>query len=277
MRVVCCVTVGLAVSLLLAAGRAWSAEGEVVFETIKLEHLTAGEVAPLLGGSFHFIGRQADRVPEPGSAGGSLAGFVPDSVKLITAGSLRSHYLLVAGTRDGVAELRGLLALLDHDAPLIPMNITVYPSAPSGDSGWRKLEATADSGTGLSARVAYPSKDAAPLSFPTEAKPTRISLELSNLGQEFIPFPPYRGFPQVVMSVTPRLNADGTVTVTLAFAPVVKTERQRLEQVVEAARSANAYTANIAVGEEFVLHLTWTDGGAIAAVMELGKPIEPTE
>jgi len=277
MRAVRCVAVWLVVGLLLAAAPTWSAEGDIAFEMIKLKHLSAGEVAPVLGGGFQFIGRQADRVAEPGSAGGSLGSFLPEGVKLITAGSQRSHYLLVAGTNESVAELRGFLALLDHQAPMIPMTVSVYPAPPSEDSGWRKLEATTEGGTGLTVRVAYSDKEAAVLSFPSEAKPTRISLELANLAQEFVPFPVYKGFPQVLMSVVPRVNADGTVTASLAFAPFTAAERGGMERVVERARSASAYTLNVAIGKEFVCYLTWAEGGAITAVMQFDKPVEQAD
>jgi len=116
----------LAVGLLFAAVSAWSAEEEIAFETIALKHLTAGEVAPLIGGKFQFIGRAAGRAAVP-EAGGPLEGMVHEGVLLVTAGGPLSHCLLVGGTSEGIAQLRELLAALDHRAPLIPVTITVYP------------------------------------------------------------------------------------------------------------------------------------------------------
>jgi len=264
----------LVVAVLLAAAPAFSADRDIAFETITLKNITAGEIAPLFGAGFEFFGREKPAEPDSGRAGQStLSELLPPGVTLMTAGGPTSHNLLVAGTAEGVADLRGLLAMLDHRPQSLPVTVTVYPARPTEDAQWPETRATPETAVNCSVVLLAKGKGARPLAFPREAEPTAITLQVGNLTQEFIPLPAYRGFPQVLMSVTPRINADGTVTGTCAFGLLERTDRDGLEAAVRSARFTNAYTVNVSVGEEFAFLLS-RPGGAVTAVVAFGKPGE---
>jgi len=273
MRLTCHLSALLVVGALLAGAPAFSADTDIAFETITLKKVTAGEIAPLFGTGFEFFGREKLAEPEPGRAGqGALSDSLPPGVRLMTAGSPTSRNLLVAGTKEGVAQLRGLLSMLDHRPQSLPVTVTVYPAQPTERAGWEEIRAApeaAASGVVLLRK----GKQARPLAFPKEVEPAEIALSVGNLTQEFLPLPAYRGFPQVLVSMTPRINADGTVTGTFAFGLLERTDGDGLEAAVRSARSANSYTVNVGVGEDLAFLLS-RPGGAVTAVIRFGKPEE---
>ncbi len=271
MRLTCHLCALLVIGVLAAAAPAFSADPDIAFETIALKNVTAGEIAPLFGASFEFFGGEKLAEPEPGQS--ARSDLLPPGVKLMTAGSPTSRNLLVAGTKEGVAELRGLLSMLDHRPQSLPVTVTVYPAQPTERSGWEEIHAAPETAAGANVVLLRKGRQARPLAFPKEVQATEIALSVCNLTQEFLPLPAYRGFPQVLMSMTPRINADGTVTGTFAFGLLARTDGNGLETAVRSARSANSYTVNAAVGEEFAFLLS-RPGGAVTAVIKFGKPEE---
>jgi hypothetical protein len=274
MTAVRCIFVVALLGLLVALAAGSSPGPGIAFETLTLKHLTAGELAPLLAPYFQFVGRTLMPAPEPfGSAQGrpdrgDLAGFVPEGVKLITAGNQSSHNLLVAGTAKGVAELRGLLSTIDAKPETLHLSVSVYPAplskAPLGEHPDERTElsvgwVTLKSGQSLSA-----------FGMPAGVERSQIKLDVANGSSEFVPLPAYRGWPQVLLSVTARINADGTATLTVG-AGMLEEAGDPLAAVRQARSSATtAHHMNLRLGERSVLVLARGNAG-ITVVIELAR------
>jgi hypothetical protein len=258
----------LALSVPLAAGS--SASPGIAFETVTLKHLTAGELAPLLAPYFQFVGRTLMRAPEPGR--GELAGFVPEGVKLITAGNQSSHNLLVAGTARGVAELRSLLSTIDGKPETLHLSVSVYPAllskAPLGERpgkpiGSRSTEPTEPSVAWLTLKSG---QSLSALGMPRGVEPTEVKLDVANGSSEFVPLPAYRGCPQVLLSVMARINADDTVTLTVGAGMLEGTGDPLA--AVQQARSSPATTGHMSLrpGEKSVLVISREKVGITVAI-----------
>ena len=182
---------------LLVVSLAVSASGaeppEMAFETIQLKHLTACEVAPLLGSQFRF----AEELARPAAAG-RLAGREFPGVSLITAAHPGSRYLLVAGTPEGVGELRGFVATFDVPPRGVEIAVEVYPAPPAQMTGWTRL---GDAGAVEVFGRTIPAGET--LRFPPlprDFKLTVIRISGRDGAAEFAPLPTFGNFPQVVLA-----------------------------------------------------------------------------
>lgn len=166
------------------------------FETIQLKHLTACELAPLLGTQFRF----ADALAGSAAAGRSTAREFP-GVSLITAAHPGSRYLLAAGTAEGVGALRGFVATFDVPPREVEMAIEVYPAPPDQTTGWIRL---GDAGEVEVLGRTVATEDG--LRFhvlPRDFKPRVIQVSARDGAAEFAPLPTFGNFPQVVLALEP--------------------------------------------------------------------------
>jgi hypothetical protein len=163
------------------------------FETIQLKHLTACEVAPLLGSQFRF----ADALSGSAAAGRSAGREFP-GVSLITAAYPGSRYLLVAGTAEGVGALRGFVATFDVPRRRVEIAVAVYPAPPAQMTGWTRLgDAAAVEVFGRTIPAGETLRF--PL-LPRDFKPTVIGVSGRDGAAEFLPLPAFGNFPQVVLA-----------------------------------------------------------------------------
>lgn len=185
--------------LALAVSGALAAPPGTAFELVQLKHLTACEIAPLLGSQFRLAGEPT----RPASAGRSAAREFA-GISLITAAHPSSRYLLAAGTAEGVAELRGFVALLDGPRPRVQVRAEVYPAPPAQMTGWARL---AEVG-GLQV-LGHAIPAGAKLRFPPlppDFSPTVIEVSEAAGAAEFLPLPAFGNFPQVVLGVAADLG-----------------------------------------------------------------------
>jgi hypothetical protein len=262
MLAVRCILVVALLGLLVALAAGSSASPGIAFETVTLRHLTAGELAPLLAPYFQFVGRTLMSAPEPGR--GDLAGFVPEGVKLITAGNQSSHNLLVAGTARGVAELRSLLSTIDGKPETLHLSVSVYPALPSkAPLGERPTDPAEPSVSWLTLKSG---QSLSALGMPRGVEPTEVKLDVANGSSEFVPLPAYRGWPQVLLSVMARINADDTVTLTVGAGMLE--EAGNPLAAVQQARSSPAATRhmNVRAGEKAALVVSREKVGITVAI-----------
>jgi hypothetical protein len=248
----------LALLVVSTAVSAFGAEPPgTAFETIQLKHLTAAEVAPLLGGKFRYIGPSGDWA-HPEKSG--LGALVPQGIDLVTAAHQGSSQLLVAGTVQGVAELRTLVAQLDNRPQGIEVLVAILPSAPINDvSSWQSLPEMG----GFKVRADTYFGGADWLIFPRElGSPMQERVELSNLRPEYLALPPFANWPRGVMCFQPRLNADETVGLSFGFGAFEKGGSPAA--AVEAARSMPATLSVKNYGE---LAITLERNGAVVTVV----------
>jgi len=231
--------------LLLCAMSLASAAPEIAFETISLHHLTAGEAAPLLGPKFRFLGPSGEWAQPTGSAA-----VTPQGITFITAGHQSSSQLLVAGTAQGVAQLRTLLAQLDALPSQVRLTAQIYPAPPDGWANWQALPAI----SGLGVRInKFPA--ASPPRFsvlPASVKPTTQTALLSNLRPEYVALPPYGNMSQVLLCLQPKMNADGSLGLSLGVGALAAGGSP-----AAAAEAARAMPVNISVrkGEQLAIAL----------------------
>jgi hypothetical protein len=255
------VVVVLLLFLWLSTAGGQSAGPDMAFETIALRCLTAGEVAPLLAPHFQFVGRAVAPAPQEGR--GELASFVPEGVKPITAGSQSSRNLLVAGSAEGVAELRGLLSRIDAKPQALLLSLTVYPAPLSGFAATKPRRATEPS---VTCAALKPGQSLSELGLPAGVAGTAIRLTVANASPEFVPLPAYRGWPQGLLVVTARVNADRTVALTVG-AGLLEDAANPLA-AVEQARSSPAATGRVnpSAGERAALVLSRGKAGVTVVV-----------
>lgn len=236
----------LAVCLLLlcTASLASTAPG-VAFETISLQHLTAGEVAPLLGPKFRFLGASGEWAQPKGSAA-----LTPQGIAFITAGHQSSSKLLVAGTPEAVGELRTLLAPIDTLPSQVKLTAQIYPAPPDGWANWQSFPEM--SGFGVKVREFSAGTDPRFSVLPASAQPTSQLAMLSNLRPEYLVLPPYGNLPQVVLCVQPKVRAH--VGLGLSFGVGALPAGGSPEAAVEAARAMPA-TVSVKEGEKLALAL----------------------
>jgi len=193
----------------LAAGDA------LTFGTMSLTHLTAAEVAPLLGGVFRLAGAPEQPVEEPGAAS-----ITPPGVKLVTAGHPGSQLLVAYGTQKGLTELAKALAQADaaHEQPgsvpdRVRVSLSLYGGPPKDLSDWTSGPQMA----GLTARV----KDfgeSASLSIrrPRGAYEIGSAFAVVQAGvPEIIALPRFGPLPQIILGMAARINADQTITLAI--------------------------------------------------------------
>jgi len=184
----------LLVVLVLSCAVSAAAPPEVAFETITLKHVTACEIAPLLGSQFRFASEPA----RPGAAK-EFAG-----VSLITAAHPGSRYLLVAGTAEGVGAVRGFVAPFDAPRSRVQISAEVYPAPPGQMTGWTRLADVR--GVQVLGRT-IPAGDT--LRFPplpSDFTPTKIVVSGRAGAAEFVPLPAFGNFPRVLLAVEPDIR-----------------------------------------------------------------------
>jgi hypothetical protein len=246
-------------TLSLATAPALCGAPAISFETIALTHLTAAEVAPLLGPHFQFLGQPVAPTPRP--TRGSLADFVPEGIELITAGHHSSHNILVAGTAESVAQLRALLTQLDAKPQPVRLSLAVYPTVPAGASASRALPLSSGVSIASSAvprgqRLSFPR-------LPSGFQPPQISVNTANATMEFVPLPRFADWPQVLLGLVNRINADGSITMSV-WAGLLEDPADP-EAAVEQARETSLHI-NLAKDESLALILSRPDSAATVVI-----------
>lgn len=242
-----------------------AAEQDIAFETISLTHLRAGEIAPLFAPHFRYAGELAgsgaSQLP-PGSSG-----LLPDGVTLITAPSQSSRYLLVAGTAEAVAETRMLVTSLDVAHRAVQLNVKVYPSLPKGTSGWNEL--STKSGVAVAARTLAVGENLRFPALPSGFQPKPIVVGAFDSGPEFVPLPPLKSWPQVLLCLMPHVRAGNAVT--LYFGVGFLRQSDDPTGVVEQAWDTSA-AESLSPGESLALRLSKGTSGITVIVTPAPAP-----
>lgn len=247
--------------LLLCAMSLASAAPDIAFETISLHHLTAGEVAPLLGPKFRFLGASGEWAQPKGSAA-----LTPQGITFITAGHQSSSKLLVAGTPEGVGELRTLLAPIDTLPSQVKLTAQIYPAPPDGWANWQAFPAM--SGFGVRVRKFGAGADPRFSVLPASAQPTSQIAVLSNLRPEYLALPPYGNLPQVLLCVQPKMNAGGSVGLSFGVGALAAGGSP-----AAAAEAARAMPATVSVKQSEQLALALERDRAVVTVVLSFRPV----
>ncbi len=249
---------------LVAALPGSGAEPDIAFETISLTHLRAGDIAPLLTPAFRYAGE----LSESGEAGspGDSSGMLPEGVKLVTAPHQNSRYLLIAGTAGAIAETRALVRSLDVARRAVRLTVNVYPSLAEKASGWHDL--SAESGINVAARTLAAGERLRFPALPRSFEPESIVVEALDSGPEFVPLPPLRGWPQVLLCLMPHTRAGGAVTLYFGVG-FLQQGGQPLQAVKQAWDTSAA--EGLSAGESLALRLA-RGGSGITVVITPAAP-----
>lgn len=192
-----------------------SAAQSMVYDTINLRYTTAAEIKLMLGERAKPKGlkppAQADATAQPFNY------LLPEGIALLSPSAPFSRQLIVAGTPDAIARLRELVAIFDVETKEVSFLVSLYDTTPTAapDGGWEaifnqkepimkvKYGDFRDFKFGLYVKTT-PQFSSAPLLQQTLSirnnMPTRLVL---SAGPDF---------PQNLLSLIPRINADQSVT-----------------------------------------------------------------
>lgn len=244
----------------------YAAEQDIAFETISLTHLRAGEIAPLFAPHFCYAGELA------GSGASQLSpassGLLPDGVKLITAPNQSSRYLLIAGTADAVARLRDIVIHFDVARRTVQLNVKVYPSLPKETSGWNDLPAK--NGVAVAARTLAAGERLRFPALPGGFEPEQIVVGAFDSGPEFVPLPPLRSWPQVLLCLMPHVRAGNAVTLYFGLGLLQQSD-DPLGVVREAWDTSAA--ESLSAGESLALRLSKGSSGITVIVTPAPVPV----
>jgi len=250
------------------------ARADVVFETIRMEHVPAGYVAYLFGdarfgpavttafggGSDPVEGRRGSEDAGRGGFGGggeesgagALRELLPEGIRLVTAAHYNSHHLLVGGTPESIAELRELLTYLDRKPQGVRISATAYPGAPAECAEVRAHQVAGNATRDGQDITVYSIADERRMRFPelpTGFRPQSVEVDTLNLMPEVAPVPRLPGRPQVLLRAVPRINGDGTVTLNLWMSVLGDPEKARAALTPE--QGDVQTTVNVGDGEAF--------------------------
>jgi hypothetical protein len=244
---------------LVAALPGSGAEPDIAFETISLTHLRAGEIAPLLAPHFRYAGE----LPRSGEAGppADSSGLLPEGVKLITASHHSSRCLLVAGTARAVADVREIVGRFDVDRRSVQLTVKVYPSLAEKASGWHDLPA--QNGVDAAARTLAAGERLRFPALPRGFEPQQILVRALDSGPEFVPLPPLRTWPQVLLCLMPHIRAGSAVT--LYFGVGLLQQSDDPTQVVKQAWDMSA-AQSLSAGESLALRLARGNSGITVVI-----------
>jgi hypothetical protein len=232
---------------------------DIAFETIPLKHVTAGEIAPLLGPRFQYAGELSER---PKAGGQAAADAFLNGVELIAAAHQSSRYLLAAGTAEGVATLRAFLAQFDVQRGSVRLVVRVYPAPPAGAaSGWVSLDAAGT--VSPSVRVVRAGQQLSFPALPAHVKPREIAVTTCAEATELIPLPTYANWPQVLLAASTAMGAGVGRTVTVGVG-VLETGTSPRAAVRQAWGSR--YTGVVQRGERLAIMLSRGDSALTAVV-----------
>jgi len=242
-----------------------AAEQDIAFETISLTHLRAGEIAPLFAPHFCYAGELAGPGASQLSSGSS--GLLPDGVKLITAPNQSSRYLLVAGTAPAVSETRLLITSLDVARRDVQLTVKVYPSLPQETSGWHDLYAR--NGVAAAARTLAAGEQLRFPALPRGFEPKQIVVGAFDSGPEFVPLPPLRSWPQVLLCLMPHVRAGNAVTLYFGVGFL-----QQSDDPVGVAREAwdTSAAESLSPGESLALRLSRGSSGVTVIITPAPAP-----
>lgn len=243
----------------------YAAEQDIAFETISLTHLRAGEIAPLFAPHFCYAGELAGSGASQHPS--SSSSLLPDGVKLITAPNQSSRYLLVAGTADAVAELRDIVIRFDVTRRTVQLSVKVYPSLPQETSGWHDL--SAKNGVSAAARTLAAGERLRFPALPRGFEPEQIVVSAFDSGPEFVPLPPLRSWPQVLLCLMPHVRASDAVT--LYFGVGFLRQSDDPVGVVEQAWDTSA-AESLSPGESLALRLSRGTSGITVIVTPVPAP-----
>jgi hypothetical protein len=258
------IVVLLGVLLCVSSALAFAAESKLAFETIDLKHLTAGEVAPMLGDRFRLAGEPAAPAERR-----TAPLFAPEGLTLVTAGHQSSQLLLAYGTPGAVSELRQLLAAVDAPRPKVRVTVSYYPAVPRKMTDWQAGPDMA----GLTTKV----KDfgeSASLSLPAQALMEIGSAYalVTSSATELIALPPFTNWPQILLGIEAKPNADGTITLSIG---VGLSERDGDPWKAIAEARAMPLTVNVKQRQQLAVALSRPDSGVTVmfttSVAEDGK------
>jgi len=246
----------LLLALCLFAAAACAAAPDIVFETIVLSNATAEEIAPLLGPKFSLPGEPTAPGPRPESEAGLPR--LPEGITLITAGERRSHYLLVAGTAEAIAQVRALVGQQESKPGPLRVTVTVLRTNVGALSGWEELPAF----PGVEATV-YRRAAGRRLNLPpmlVQPGRNQVQVDTSSEVAELMLLPSFPEWPQVLLAARPAVKEDGSVALSLGLGLFDGTRKP--EDIVKQALGL-PYEASVKPGEELTLLLS----GAKSALM----------
>jgi len=250
---------------IVAAAKVADDAEDIVYAIIELEHMPAGYVGSLFYPNFKV---QAGRPVVPPTTP-YLADMLPEGIRFVSATDYNSKRLLVAGTPQAIAQLRALVGIVDKKPPDVRVQVKAWPGSP-GPQADVDLYDLDERGSGeyelKIGNVSAPSADAMARAF-RDVKAHEAEVTLSNLASEIVPLPKLGVLPPLLLQVTPRVNGDRTVTVTLALVPMDDPDAPNSAVVPQDADLLT--TVNVRSGESFVVVLA--KGKARATIL-----IEPT-
>jgi beta-lactamase regulating signal transducer with metallopeptidase domain len=186
-----------------------AAHSGIVYDTIDLKYADAWYVAWLFG--------KAD-LPAAGETAkdrGSLAMMLPEGIRTLTpvgSSGLPSKQLLVAGTAGAVARLREIIDLLDREVQQVLVEVSFF-AAPQAEASKLRTHRVA---TGpLPTSTVFVPRGSRGSEGGVEFYERRLAT--ANLGLRYVVIPAMRNAPQMILAITPRVNGDRTVTLTLAL------------------------------------------------------------
>jgi hypothetical protein len=188
-------------------------------------------------------------------------------VKLITAPNQSSRYLLIAGTAPAVSETRLLVSTLDVARRTVQLSLKVYPSLPQHTSGWHDLSPR--NGVAAAVRTLAAGEHLRFPALPRGFEPEQIVLGAFDSGPEFVPLPPLRSWPQVLLCLMPHVRASDAVTLYFGIGLLEQTDDP--VGVVREAWDTSA-AESLTAGESLALRLSKGNSGITVIITPAPAP-----
>jgi len=217
-----------------------------VFDTINLKYADPAEIAWLFGkGDLPRVGLLEEgggaAAAEGGEAAhawrrGALAHLLPNGIDSLAPAGYKSKQLVVSGTKEAISELRRLIALLDVKLPRVAVEVTYVVGPPAGARESPAVKA----GGQISGEGKVADDPLHTMKLPSGAVPFHTEVEAQDNYPALVVLPEQGGLPQYFLAVCPRVNGDGTITVSLRLSrtdkpPALFEERGRAAWVASTA------------------------------------------
>ncbi len=227
---------------------------DVVYAIINLEHTPAGYVGSLFYPRFKL---QAGWPALGGGPSGALAELLPPGIRFISAARYDSRRLLVAGTPEAVVELREFIGMLDKEPQQVLVQWSAWAARPAAEAPIELHDLDGEVGGDYDLKIGYVSDasvDAIARAFPSVGPHAAARIALLNLMPEIVPLPQSGRLPPVLLQLSPRINGDGTITMTLALVPMDDPEEPSFAAMPQDAELLA--TVNVNSGEGFLIVVT---------------------
>ena len=146
---------------------------------------------------------------------GALRDLLPHGIVLVIAPHYESHQLLVQGTPDAITKLRELIRLLDRAPQRVRLTAALYPGKlePGPDADWTVAQRWPTGGSDLRLCVLPPGKESSLAALLAGFRAEPVTVETAHLIPAVLVLPAVGERPQMVMTATPMVHPDGTVTI----------------------------------------------------------------